>query len=82
MNGSHAGETSSTTRQLVINTTSLGMTGKADFQVPLDGLDRHAVVTDLVYTPLRTPFLIGAEARGCPHRRRSWHVAAPGRPGL
>jgi shikimate dehydrogenase len=50
---------------LVVNTTSLGMTGKADFHVPLDALDRHAVVTDLVYTPLRTQFLIEAEARGC-----------------
>ena len=50
---------------LVVNTTSLGMVGKADFQVPLDALDRHAVVTDLVYTPLHTPLLIAAQARGC-----------------
>lgn len=50
---------------LVVNTTSLGMSGKAEFHVPLDGLDRHAVVTDLVYTPLDTQFLIQARARGC-----------------
>ena len=50
---------------LVVNTTSLGMPGKPDFQVPLDALDRHAVVTDVVYTPLRTPLLIAARARGC-----------------
>lgn len=50
---------------LVVNTTSLGMTGKADFQVPLDLLDRRAVVTDLVYTPLQTPLLLEAQARGC-----------------
>jgi shikimate dehydrogenase len=49
----------------VVNTTSLGMTGKPDFRVPLDGLDRTALVTDLVYTPLMTQFLIEAEARGC-----------------
>ena len=50
---------------LVVNTTSLGMVGKADFQVPLDALDAGAVVTDLVYTPLYTPLLIEAKARGC-----------------
>ncbi len=49
----------------VVNTTSLGMVGKPDLRVPLDGLDRHAVVTDLVYTPLRTQFLIEAEEIGC-----------------
>ncbi|MDR7124492.1 shikimate dehydrogenase [Pseudotabrizicola sp. 4114] len=49
----------------VINTTSLGMTGKSDFRVPLDGLRSDAVVTDLVYTPLMTQFLIEAQARGC-----------------
>lgn len=50
---------------LVVNTTSLGMAGKAEFHVPLDGLDRQAVVTDLVYNPLDTEFLIQARARGC-----------------
>jgi shikimate dehydrogenase len=49
----------------VVNTTSLGMVGKPDLRVPLDALDRRAVVTDLVYTPLRTQFLIEAEAMGC-----------------
>jgi shikimate dehydrogenase len=49
----------------VVNTTSLGMTGKPDFRVPLDLLNPKALVTDLVYTPLRTQFLIEAEAQGC-----------------
>ena len=49
---------------LVINATSLGMTGKQDFRVPLDALEKGAVVTDLVYTPLMTPFLIEAQDRG------------------
>lgn len=49
----------------VVNTTSLGMTGAADFRVPLDGLRPGAVVTDLVYTPLRTRLLVEAEAAGC-----------------
>jgi len=49
----------------VVNTTSLGMKGAAEFRVPLDGLRRDAVVTDLVYTPLRTPLLDKAEKMGC-----------------
>lgn len=49
----------------LVNTTSLGMTGKPDFRVPLDGLNPRALVTDLVYTPLQTQLLIEAEARGC-----------------
>lgn len=49
----------------VVNTTALGMTGKADLTIPLDTLERSALVTDLVYTPLKTQFLIEAEERGC-----------------
>ena len=49
---------------LVINSTSLGMTGKPDFRVPLDALEPGTVVTDLVYTPLMTQFLIEAQERG------------------
>ena len=49
----------------VVNTTALGMTGKPDFRVPLDALNPRALVTDLVYSPLRTTLLIEAEAAGC-----------------
>lgn len=49
----------------VVNTTSLGMTGKPELRVPLDGLNADAVVTDLVYTPLMTNFLETARAKGC-----------------
>ncbi len=49
----------------VVNTTSLGMTGKPEFRVPLDALTPGAVVNDLIYAPLRTAFLAEAEARGC-----------------
>jgi shikimate dehydrogenase len=49
----------------VVNTTSLGMTGKPEFRVPLDALHPRALVTDLVYTPLKTQFLLAAEAMGC-----------------
>lgn len=50
---------------IVVNTTSLGMTGKPEMRVPLDGLKPGAIVTDLVYTPLRTRLLASAEAQGC-----------------
>ncbi|GGB92688.1 shikimate dehydrogenase (NADP(+)) [Marivita lacus] len=50
---------------LVVNTTSLGMTGKPEMRVPLDGLRPGAIVNDLVYTPLQTRLLATAEDRGC-----------------
>jgi shikimate dehydrogenase len=49
----------------VVNTSALGMTGKPEFKVPLDALNPKALVTDLVYTPLRTSFLEQAEQVGC-----------------
>ena len=50
---------------LVVNMTSLGMIGKGEMRVPLDGLQRGAVVTDLVYAPLKTRLLETAEQMGC-----------------
>ena len=50
---------------LVVNTTSLGMIGKQEMRVPLDGLRRGAVVNDLVYAPLKTYLLAAAEDAGC-----------------
>jgi shikimate dehydrogenase len=49
----------------VINTTALGMQGKPEFNVPLNGLNPQALVNDLVYTPLNTMFLQIATQRGC-----------------
>ncbi|AGT10494.1 shikimate dehydrogenase [Paracoccus aminophilus] len=48
-----------------VNATSLGMEGAGSLRVPLDALPPEALATDLVYTPLDTPFLIDARARGC-----------------
>ncbi|MDG1787103.1 MAG: shikimate dehydrogenase, partial [Paracoccaceae bacterium] len=50
---------------LLVNTTSLGMQGKPELRVPLDGLKRDTVVTDLVYAPLKTGLLSVAEEMGC-----------------
>lgn len=49
----------------LVNTTSLGMAGKAELRVPMDGLRSETVVTDLVYNPLITNFLKTAQERGC-----------------
>ncbi|MFD0859493.1 shikimate dehydrogenase [Roseovarius aquimarinus] len=49
----------------VVNTTSLGMIGHPPLRVPLDGLQKGAVVTDIVYAPLRTKLLETAEEMGC-----------------
>jgi len=50
---------------LTVNTTSLGMIGKQDLRVPLDGLRKGSIVTDLVYTPLQTQLIKTAKDRGC-----------------
>jgi shikimate dehydrogenase len=49
---------------LLVNTTSLGMTGQPPLAVDLRPLPAQAVVTDLVYAPLKTSLLAAAEARG------------------
>lgn len=48
----------------VINTTSLGMQGQPPFDLDLTGMATEAVATDIVYTPLITPFLAAAAAQG------------------
>lgn len=53
------------TAATVINTTSLGMKGAQPFKVNMDALRPEAVVTDIVYNPLRTEFLEIAKAAGC-----------------
>ena len=49
---------------ILINTTSLGMTGQPPLDICLDRLEATAVVADIVYTPLRTKLLIDAAERG------------------
>lgn len=49
----------------IVNTTSLGMSGKTEFRVPLDGLRSDTVVTDIVYEPLETTLLKTAKEAGC-----------------
>lgn len=51
---------------LLVNTTTLGMSGQAPLELPLDRLPTSALVNDTVYTPLTTPLLATAAARGNP----------------
>lgn len=49
---------------LLVQTTNQGMVGEPALDLPLDALPRHALVADIVYTPLQTPLLAQAQARG------------------
>lgn len=49
----------------VVNTSSLGMVGKPELRVPLDGLRAGTLVTDIVYTPLETRLLRIGRELGC-----------------
>jgi shikimate dehydrogenase len=49
---------------LLVNATSLGMTGKPPLVINLAGLSASAVVADVVYAPLETALLAAARRRG------------------
>jgi len=49
---------------LLVNTTTLGMTGQPALALDLSLLPHHAIVSDIVYVPLETPLLAAARARG------------------
>ena len=49
---------------LLVNATSLGMSGKEPLELDLASLPTDAVVADIVYSPLQTELLAAARARG------------------
>jgi len=49
---------------LLVNTTNQGMVGQPALDLALDALPKHALVCDVIYTPLETPLLQAAKARG------------------
>jgi shikimate dehydrogenase len=51
---------------LLVNTTTLGMADGQPLDLDLDRLPGAALVNDIVYTPLETPLLAAARARGNP----------------
>jgi shikimate dehydrogenase len=60
---SHPSDLSETLKStdLVINTTSQGMTGQPTLAIDLTNLPAHAIVADIVYVPLKTELLRQAE---------------------
>lgn len=48
----------------IVNTTSLGMSGQPPLVIPLENARPDAVITDIVYEPLVTPFLQSAQQNG------------------
>ena len=51
---------------LLVNTTTLGMTGQSSLDLDLAALPTTSVVNDIVYVPLETDLLARARARGNP----------------
>jgi shikimate dehydrogenase len=48
---------------LLVNTTSQGMSGQPPLDLNVDCLPNHAIVADIVYVPLKTKLIERAEAR-------------------
>ena len=51
---------------MVVNATSQGMSGEPALDIRLDKLPESALVADIIYVPLETPFLAAARQRGNP----------------
>lgn len=52
---------------LLVNATSLGMSGMSNLEIDLSTLPQNALVNDLVYAPVMTGLLEKAEERGNPY---------------
>jgi shikimate dehydrogenase len=49
---------------ILVNATTLGMTGQPPLEIDLEAMAKSTVVVDIVYTPLETPLLASARTRG------------------
>lgn len=67
---------------LLVNSTSLGMTGQPSLEISLDRLPADALVNDMVYAPLETPLLAAARARGNPTADGIGMLLHQARPGF
>jgi shikimate dehydrogenase len=66
---------------IIVNATSLGMTGQPPLALETERIRASAVVADIVYAPLETPLMKAARARGCKIAgglSMLMHQAAPG----
>lgn len=67
---------------LLVNTTSLGMTGQPPLELDLLSLPSAAAVADIVYQPLRTDLLLRASAAGHPTMDGLGMLLHQARPGF
>jgi shikimate dehydrogenase len=67
---------------LLVNTTSLGMTGQPPLVLDLTHLPRSSPVVDIVYAPLETGLLAMARRRGHPAVDGLGMLLHQGRPGF
>ncbi len=67
---------------LLVNTTSLGMTGEPELEIDLSRLPLTAVVVDIVYVPLETALLAAARRRGLRTVDGLGMLLHQGRPGF
>ncbi|HEV2336294.1 MAG TPA: shikimate dehydrogenase [Stellaceae bacterium] len=67
---------------LLVNSTSVGMTGEPELAIDLARLPLRAVVADLVYVPLETGLLAAARRRGNPCVDGLGMLLHQGRPGF
>ena len=51
---------------MAVNVTNQGMVGEPELDLELDNLSETALAADIIYTPLESPFLARASARGNP----------------
>ena len=67
---------------LLVNATSLGMTGRPALDLPLADLPPEATACDIVYAPLETPLLAAARRHGCRAVDGLGMLLHQGRPGF
>jgi shikimate dehydrogenase len=67
---------------LLVNSTSLGMSGAPPLDLRLDALPSAALVNDIVYTPLETDLLAAARSQGNPVVDGLGMLLHQGRPGF
>ncbi|MDA9654840.1 shikimate dehydrogenase [Pelagibacteraceae bacterium] len=49
---------------LLVNTTSLGMIGYPDLNIDLEGINKEAIIYDIVYNPIETTLIKKAQKKG------------------
>ena len=79
-------ESAASGRDIIVNTTSLGMSGDKEREtaccLPEEFIPPGSICADAVYNPLDTPFLKAARRKGAHAVSGVGWLLHPGRPGL